>query len=56
MGTCWFRSGEEITGFFSGLALLEPGLVPVARWWPEGPQGPVDSFQRLLIGGVARKP
>jgi hypothetical protein len=46
------RSPEQIEGFFDGLELLEPGVVPVTRWRP-GPGGPaphVDTF-----GGVARK-
>lgn len=56
MGTGWFRSREEIGGYFGGLDLLDPGLVPVAQWWPDGPGEPANAFHRLLIGGVARKP
>ncbi|MEV6232269.1 SAM-dependent methyltransferase [Saccharopolyspora shandongensis] len=55
MGSGWFRSREEIERYFCGLELLEPGLVPVATWWPDGPGAPVNAFHRLLIGGVARK-
>ena len=28
------RSHAEVTRFFDGLELLEPGLVPVQRWRP----------------------
>ncbi|RCG20119.1 SAM-dependent methyltransferase [Sphaerisporangium album] len=49
------RSPERIAGFFEGFELLEPGVVPVARWRPDGtprldPPGPI------FLGGVARKP
>jgi hypothetical protein len=49
------RSPEQITAYFGGLELLEPGVVPVSRWRPDpGPFGEprhVDTY-----GGVARKP
>ena len=48
------RSPEQIAGFFTGLELLEPGVVPVSRWRPEptpfGPPPEVSTY-----GGVARK-
>jgi hypothetical protein len=46
------RSPEQIEGFFDGLGLLDPGVVPVTRWRPgaAGPAPHVDTF-----GGVARK-
>jgi O-methyltransferase involved in polyketide biosynthesis len=48
------RRPGQITAFFDGLDLLEPGVVPVSRWRPDpSPYGPprhVDTF-----GGVARK-
>jgi hypothetical protein len=48
------RSPEQITGFFDGLELLDPGVVPVSQWCPDpspfGPPAHVDTF-----GGVARK-
>jgi hypothetical protein len=56
MGTGWFRSREEIAGCFGGLEMLEPGLVAVADWWPDGPRdGPLNAFHQLLVGAVARK-
>jgi hypothetical protein len=48
------RSPEQIAGFFDGLDLLEPGVLPVSRWRPDpspfGPPTHVDTF-----GGVACK-
>jgi len=49
------RSPEQITGFFDGLELVEPGIVPVTRWRPEAtPFGDVGEVPGL--GGVGRKP
>ncbi|QXJ25542.1 SAM-dependent methyltransferase [Actinomadura graeca] len=49
------RSPEQITRFFDGLELLEPGVVSVTRWRPEvtvgEPPEAVDAF-----GGLGRKP
>jgi O-methyltransferase involved in polyketide biosynthesis len=45
------RTPEEITGFFTGLDLVEPGVVPVAQWRPD--PGPARKHVDTL-GGVAR--
>jgi O-methyltransferase involved in polyketide biosynthesis len=48
------RTPEQIEGFFAGLELIDPGVVPVSRWRPDdagGPPAKVDSFC-----GVGRKP
>jgi S-adenosyl methyltransferase len=47
------RSPEEITGYFEGLELVEPGVVSIPQWRPgPGPQPPaMDGYC-----GVARKP
>ena len=47
------RSPEEITGYFDGLELVEPGVVSIPHWRPEpGPLPPaMDGYC-----GVARKP
>lgn len=45
------RTAEEITAFFDGLELLEPGVVPVTRWRPD-----VDAPVIAEHGGLARKP
>ncbi|MEV4320055.1 SAM-dependent methyltransferase [Actinocrispum sp. NPDC049592] len=53
----WFRSYEQIEAMFTGLELLPPGLVTLADWWPDGPRlRPLAPVQRLLVGGVGRKP
>ncbi|QKW09569.1 SAM-dependent methyltransferase [Streptomyces sp. NA04227] len=52
------RTPAQITRFFDGFEVLEPGLVSVSRWRPEpddaagGSQPPVVSS----FGGVGRKP
>jgi hypothetical protein len=52
-----FRPADRISGMLAGLDLLEPGLVPVADWWPDGPRNhPLTPIQQLLIGGIGRKP
>ncbi|WP_214104820.1 SAM-dependent methyltransferase [Acrocarpospora catenulata] len=47
-----FRSHDEILGFFEGLEIESPGLVPVQRWRPT-----MDSITSRLVveGAVARK-
>jgi hypothetical protein len=49
------RSREQITGFYQGLELVEPGVVPIQLWRPEpnlfGEPPDVAEF-----GGVGRKP
>lgn len=52
-----FRTEEEIARFFDGLELIEPGVVPLVDWWPDGPRmKPLEAEQRLMIGGIGRKP
>jgi S-adenosyl methyltransferase len=51
------RSPEQIAGFFEGLELLEPGVVPPPQWRPD----PTDADAGLppevdALCGVARKP
>ncbi|WP_106397912.1 SAM-dependent methyltransferase [Actinocorallia populi] len=59
LGTGRFRTPEEITAYFDGLELLEPGVVPLPLWRPDGPVPVEDDLsigQRLMYGGIARKP
>jgi hypothetical protein len=51
----YLRSPEQITRFFDGLELLEPGVVACSRWRPEpNPWGePADISDR---SGMGRKP
>jgi hypothetical protein len=48
------RTPEEIAGFFDGLDLVEPGLVPVAQWRPD--PSPFDPPSIAARAGVGRKP
>ena len=48
------RSPEQITGYFEGLELVEPGVVEMAQWRPDDPSAPGPSVNGLV--GVARKP
>jgi S-adenosyl methyltransferase len=49
------RTPEQITRFFGGLELLEPGVVSCSRWRPEDtPWGEPDEV--AMFGGVGRKP
>jgi O-methyltransferase involved in polyketide biosynthesis len=47
------RSQEEITDLFSGLDLLEPGVVHPPRWRPDDAVGP-DEHTYPAFAGVAR--
>jgi hypothetical protein len=49
------RTRAEVEKFFDGLELIEPGLVPVMAWRPDGapPAGPQAAY---YWAGVARKP
>lgn len=50
------RSAEEIAGFFDGLDLVEPGLVPIVRWRPEPSPFDAPAVTRVgTLGGVGRK-
>ncbi|MBX6166624.1 MAG: SAM-dependent methyltransferase [Thermobispora bispora] len=52
------RSLEQITSYFDGLELLEPGVVPVEAWRPDVPwevsADPGNSGG--ILGGIGRKP
>jgi trans-aconitate methyltransferase len=49
------RTYGEVSRFFGGLDLVDPGLVQLHRWRP-GPEGPVPDGDVANYGGVARKP
>ncbi|MGW0821643.1 SAM-dependent methyltransferase [Streptomyces sp. NPDC002845] len=49
------RSPQQLAGFFDGLDLLEPGVVPLADWRPD--PGSADATGEVIaLCGVARKP
>jgi hypothetical protein len=53
------RSFKEITDFFEGWELVDPGLVPVMQWRPDQPGAVTDDLPlpvRVILGGVGRKP
>jgi hypothetical protein len=48
------RSHAEVTRFFDGLDLIEPGVVPIQQWRPDSE---ADSAARAgMWGGVGKKP
>lgn len=53
------RSLRQITSYFDGMTLLEPGLVPVKSWRPESEpdrQVKIDLTRPGLMGAVGRLP
>ncbi|MEV4313999.1 SAM-dependent methyltransferase [Actinocrispum sp. NPDC049592] len=57
VGLGYFRSRSQIESFLDGLELVDPGLVAVSDWWPDGPRlAGQDPVQRLALGAVGRKP
>jgi O-methyltransferase involved in polyketide biosynthesis len=49
------RSPEQLTGFFDGLDLLDPGVVSCPFWRPTTPP-PASTGEPAVFGGVGRKP
>lgn len=45
------RTRDEVSRFFDGLRLIEPGVVPVPRWRPASEQEA--SAKSAMWGGVA---
>lgn len=57
MGTGFFRTREAITRYFDGLNLVAPGVVAFPQWHPdEKVSTPLENWEEILLGGVARKP
>jgi hypothetical protein len=50
-----WRTDAQIAEYFAGTDLLEPGIVPCARWRPERDPGQITSYQRLVVAGLGRK-
>jgi O-methyltransferase involved in polyketide biosynthesis len=50
----FFRTHEEISRFFDGFAIVEPGLVTVDAWRPD-PADPAPEATRWLHGAVGRR-
>lgn len=50
------RGRDEIESLFDGLEILEPGVVHLHEWWPEGPRlAPLSELNHLSLGGVGIK-
>jgi O-methyltransferase involved in polyketide biosynthesis len=48
------RSHEEVTAFFDGLDLIEPGVVQTHRWHPD-PDFPTDDYEVSAWAALGRK-
>ena len=48
-----YRSRAEVTSFFDGLELVEPGVTPIQQWRPDTPEEA--SAVAAMWGGVAFK-
>ncbi len=49
-----FRTRDEVSGFFDGLELIPPGVVPVQEWRPTS-ELDFNSAPTAMWGGVGRK-
>ena len=57
MGSGYFRTRAQILALFGDLELVQPGLVRLRDWWPDGPpRQQATREDEVLLGGVARKP
>jgi hypothetical protein len=58
--TLQVRTLDQVTRFFDGLQLVEPGVVSLPAWHPDpaeaGPGGPPSDAAVSVYGGIARKP
>jgi hypothetical protein len=48
------RTPDEVTRFFDGLDLVDPGLVPIDRWRPA--EGTPTGDPYPMLGAVGLKP
>ena len=56
LGRGQVRSREEITRFFDGLDLVQPGVVFLPEWRPDSVPNEAAPGGTLMLCGVARKP
>ena len=52
----WLRTRAEVAQFFAGTELLGPGVVPIARWWPQPPGGDIPSDEIAGHVGIGWRP
>ena len=50
-----WRTSEQIGEFFGDMRLVEPGIVPCARWRPDADPGDLTLYQKLIAAGVGVK-
>ncbi|GIG88414.1 SAM-dependent methyltransferase [Plantactinospora endophytica] len=50
------RSRDEFARFFTGLDLVDPGVLPIGDWRPEPGSTPPDPIDICMYGAVARIP
>ena len=50
------RSRDEFARFFTGLELVDPGVVPIGHWRPSPDTRPPDPAKIVTYGAVARIP
>jgi hypothetical protein len=56
IGSGRMRRRDEITAFFDGLELVNPGVVFLPEWRPDQPVAyPLELGGQLILGGMARK-
>ncbi|WP_329235755.1 SAM-dependent methyltransferase [Actinoallomurus sp. NBC_01490] len=58
MGRGFFRTPDQVRAFLDGLELVEPGLVRVPDWRPNGTEDSAEEHPvlRLAVAAVGRKP
>jgi hypothetical protein len=49
------RSAAAVAAFFDGLDLVDPGVVPLLTWRPDG-RPPRDTFAARMYAAMGRKP
>jgi hypothetical protein len=51
------RTRDDVSRFFDGLEMVEPGVVPVDQWRPDGgTPGPSEKWPAPFYGALGRKP
>jgi hypothetical protein len=48
------RTHSQVSQFFDGLELVDPGVVPIQQWHPDSEEEA--QARAAMWGGVARKP
>jgi len=54
-GRGMWRTTEQITEYFAGLRLVEPGVAECARWRPDTDPGELTTYQLLIAAGLGVK-